>query len=392
MSTVEFDVIVVGAGVAGASLAWRLAEHSRVAILDMERVAGYHSSGRSATYFNLGLGVPAARALSSASEAFFRQPPPGFSDHSLIESLPALTVTSEARADALQAYLEELREFSPEAHRVDAARIESLVPSLRAGREGIWEGVVDPRGCRLDGHGLLQGYLGGARQRGAQVFLDWEATSVARDRGLWRVDRAGEVIAAPVIVNAAGAWGDVVAGRAGVAPLGLQPKRRTIVVLEAPVGTDVSRWPFVRSLDDLFYFTGESGGILLSPADQTPVDPHDVQPDEFDVAVAIDRFETVSGLPVSRIRSRWAGLRSFVPDSVPVVGFEPGVPGFFWCVGQGGVGLQTSPAMSAAGAALIAGRELPEELLAVGLSAGLLGPQRFRSGATVDSPAVAVPA
>jgi D-arginine dehydrogenase len=373
----RFDVIIIGAGVAGASLAWRLTPRLRTAVVEMERVSGYHSSGRSATYFNVGLGVRASRLLTLASQSFFLQPDRGFSVHPLADPLPALTVSSAQSEALLERHLLALRELVPGVTRLDATEIQRLVPLIRPARDGIWSAILDPSAFRIDGHALLQGYLGGAKSQGARVILASEAMAITRGGSDWTVIAGTEELAAPVLVNAAGAWGDVVARRAGVAPLGLTPKRRTIVTFDAPADRCIDGLPFVRSIDDLFYFTGESGGILLSPADETPVEAHDVQPEDEDVAVAIDRFETITGTEVRRIRSRWAGLRTFARDRVPVIGFDREAPGFFWCVGQGGVGLQTSPAASECAASMILGEQWPAGLADAGLSAAELSPRRF---------------
>jgi len=373
----RFDAIVIGAGVVGASIAWRLAPELRVAVVEMERTAGYHSSGRSATYFNVGLGVTAVRVLTAASQDFFLHPAPGFSGHPLADPLPALTVAGAQSEGRLDEYLRAVGALVPGLVRLDAEAIQRLVPLIRPSRDGIWSAVLDPSAFRIDGHALLQGYLSGAKARGARVSVGSEVVRITRSGGDWAVLAGTEEFVAPVLVNAAGAWGDEVARLAGVMPVGLTPKRRTIVTLDAPADRSIDGLPFVRSIDDLFYFTGESGGILLSPADETPVAPHDVQPDDEDIAVAIDRFEAVTGTEVTRIRSRWAGLRTFARDRVPVIGFDRDAPGFFWCVGQGGVGLQTSPAASSCAASLILGDGWPVPIAAAGLQAADLSPSRW---------------
>lgn len=373
----RFDAIVIGAGVVGASIAWRLAPELRVAVVEMERTAGYHSSGRSATYFNVGLGVTAVRVLTAASQDFFLHPAPGFSGHPLADPLPALTVAGAQSEGRLDEYLRAVGALVPGLVRLDAEAIQRLVPLIRPSRDGIWSAVLDPSAFRIDGHALLQGYLSGAKARGARVSVGSEVVRITRSGGDWAVLAGTEEFVAPVLVNAAGAWGDEVARLAGVMPVGLTPKRRTIVTLDAPADRSIDGLPFVRSIDDLFYFTGESGGILLSPADETPVAPHDVQPDDEDIAVAIDRFEAVTGTEVTRIRSRWAGLRTFARDRVPVIGFDRDAPGFFWCVGQGGVGLQTSPAASSCAASLILGDGWPVQVAAAGLQAADLSPSRW---------------
>jgi len=373
----ESDFLVIGGGIAGASLGFRLSRHGRVTVLEMEPTAGYHSSGRSATYLNLALGLRPVRVLSALSRPFFDEPPLNFADHRLIEPRPALTVARVDQDELLRAKLADIREFSPAAEYVPAVEMASWLPGVRVAEDGIWSGVVDRRACHLDGHGLLQGYLRGVRQCGGSVVLGAAAQQIDHEKGRWRVRTAvGEFVAA-ILVNASGAWGDRVAELARVTPLGLSPRRRTIVTFDEPSGVRCDPWPFVRSVEESYYFVPESRGLLLSPADETAVEPSDVQPDELDVAIAIDRFETITGLRVDRIRSKWAGLRTFLGDRIPAVGFDPVAPGFFWYVGQGGVGLQTSPALSATGESLIVRNELPPDLARHGVTRESLAPKRL---------------
>jgi D-arginine dehydrogenase len=261
---------------------------------------------------------------------------------------------------------------------VDAHTIAALVPILRTGAGYIESAIFDTAGARLDGHALLQGFLAGMRAAGGRVITNRSLERARHSDGLWIVDTANESFAAPVLINAAGAWADEVARRAGLCGVGLVPKRRTVVTFDGPPGVDVAGWPFVRSIDESLYFTPESGALLLSPADETPSEPCDAQPDELDVATAVDRFEHVTTMQVPRLRSRWAGLRTFAPDRAPVVGFDPAAPGFFWFAGQGGVGLQTAPALSELGESLITRRPIPARLAAYGMDAHTLSPARLR--------------
>jgi D-arginine dehydrogenase len=378
------DVIVVGAGIAGLLAAWRLAAHARVIVLDRESGLAYHSSGRSATYFHFGIGNRAVRLLTRCSGAFFAAPPPGFTDSALATPAPAMMVVREGQDALFEENLGEMAAITGTAHEItlDAAR--AVVPVLKLAGEtegGIARALLDPAAARLDGHALLMGYARGLRQRGGRLVTSAEVTAVERRAGQWVVRTPQGEFGAPVLVDAAGAWADEVALRAGVVPLGLAPLRRTIISFEPPEGIDVHGWPLVRSLANEFYFLPEGRRLLASPADETPSPPCDAQPDEYDVALAAWRIEEVTTMSVRRVTHKWAGLRTFTPDRTPVAGFDPDVEGFFWLAGQGGYGLQTAPAMAQACESLIAGApwpeslELPPEALAPrGLSQGLPSP------------------
>jgi D-arginine dehydrogenase len=317
--------------------------------------------------------------LSALSRQFFDEPPLNFTDHHLIEPRPALTVARLDQDDLLRAKLTDIREFSPAAQHLPAAELAVRLPGVRVSEDGIWCGILDHRACHLDGHGLLHGYLRGVRQNGGCVVLGAAAEGVDYQKGRWRVRTPVGEFGAAILLNASGGWGDCVAELAGISPLGLSPRRRTIVTFDEPVGVHCANWPFVRSIDDSYYFVPESGGLLLSPADETAVEPSDVQPEELDVAVAIDRFETVTGLRITRIRSKWAGLRTFLADRIPAVGFDPLASGFFWYVGQGGVGLQTSPALSATAESLIIHDKWPQALASHDVPRESLAPRRLSS-------------
>jgi D-arginine dehydrogenase len=295
-----------------------------------------------------------------------------------------MMVVREGQDALFEENLGEMAAITGTAHEItlDAAR--AVVPVLKLAGEtegGIARALLDPAAARLDGHALLMGYARGLRQRGGRLVTSAEVTAVERRAGQWVVRTPQGEFGAPVLVDAAGAWADEVALRAGVVPLGLAPLRRTIISFEPPEGIDVHGWPLVRSLANEFYFLPEGRRLLASPADETPSPPCDAQPDEYDVALAAWRIEEVTTMSVRRVTHKWAGLRTFTPDRTPVAGFDPDVEGFFWLAGQGGYGLQTAPAMAQACESLIAGApwpeslELPPEALAPrGLSQGLPSP------------------
>lgn len=355
------------------SAAAALSESANVTVLEAEEAIGFHSSGRSATMLHYALGNPRVRALTLASRSFFDHPPDGFSDVPLGRTMPVLV---HAREDELEELDELDAAIAPFAslERVEEKGILDLCPVLRVGDGGAVSGIVDRHGLRLDPHALLQGYARTLKHNGGLLVTNARASAIECANGMWTAatDRE-EFYSAPLLVNAAGAWADSIAGLARVAPLGLQPKRRTIITFDAPEGADLSGWPFAKTVGDELYFAPESGRLLASPMDEVPTDPCDAQPDGYEVALAAHRVEQRTTMQVRRIVHKWAGLRTFAPDGMLVAGFAADAEGFFWLAGQGGFGLQTSPAMAAATVSLITGAAWP--LGSVGPEE--LGPARF---------------
>jgi D-arginine dehydrogenase len=367
------DIIVIGGGIAGLSAASILSAHAKVTVLEAEEAIGYHSSGRSATMLHYALGDPLVRALTLASRPFFEAPPPEFTDVPLGHRMPVLIHAREdeiAKLDRLHA------DIAPFANldRVEEDGVLELCPAIRTGVGGAVAALVDRNGIRLDPHALLQGHAHALRQAGGEVVTNARVSGLRYGGGAWAVTtERGQTFSAPTIVNAAGAWTDVVAELAGIGRLGLQPLRRTIITFDGPEGEDTSGWPYVKTVGDELYFAPESGRLFASPMDEVPSDPCDAQPDEYEVALAAHRVEERTTMKVGRIHSRWAGLRTFAPDRHLIAGFDPRAEGFFWLAGQGGFGLQTSPAMAAIVEALIAGTSWPIEAVAV----EALSPARF---------------
>ncbi|MDB5901042.1 MAG: FAD-dependent oxidoreductase [Ramlibacter sp.] len=371
------DFLVIGAGIAGASVGYFLAPHARVVVLERESQPGYHSTGRSAALFLESYGTPQVRALSGASRAFLDTPPPGFGEHPLISPRGCLFVAKPGQEAQLQAHWELLQAMTPHARRLSADEAVGMVPALR--REQLIGAVHEPDAADMDVHAIHQGYLRGLKQAGGSVVCDAEVASLQRIDGQWEVATRAGRWRAPVVIDAAGAWCDVVASLAGVAPLGLQPKRRSAFTFPPPAGLDTRGWPCVVSVDESWYFKPDAGVLLGSPANADPVPPQDVQPEELDIALAIDRIEQMTTLSIRRPTRIWAGLRSFVADGDLVGGFDSTAPGFFWLAAQGGYGIQTSPAMGEACAALARGLPLPERIAAFGLTPDMLNPRRLRS-------------
>ncbi|SLN70133.1 NAD(P)/FAD-dependent oxidoreductase [Oceanibacterium hippocampi] len=373
----EFDYIVVGGGMAGASAAFFLSFGARVLVLERETQPGYHSTGRSAALYSEAYGNAAIRALTTGGKPFFNAPPDGFTANPILTPRGAMFVGREDQATRLDVIAAEAGTLVPTVRRIDRAETRDLVPVLR--EDYVGGGVFEPDAMDIDVHALHQGFLRGFRGRDGQLATDAEVMGLDRQDGAWTVTLAdGRRFRAPVVVNAAGAWCDRIAALAGIAPVGLVPKRRTAVLFGAPGGADSDRWPLCVDADEEFYFKPDAGKLIGSPADETPMEPCDVQPEELDIAIAVDRIERATTMSIRRIEHRWAGLRSFVADKTPVVGFEAGVDGFFWLAGQGGYGIQTAPSMGRVSAALARGEAVPDDLAALGVSAAALSPARFR--------------
>lgn len=373
------DYLICGSGVAGASLAFELAAHGRVIVAEREDRHGRHTTGRSAAIYIESYGLEPLRRLTAASRAFFDNPEPGFSDYPLLTPRGCLTIARAEQLDALVEFAEGLAASGTEFRELTGEAARAQVPVLKA--EACVAGVYEPNASDIDANGLHMGFLKLAKARGAEFRLDAEILSLERVGDLWRAGLAdGGTVEAKVVVNAAGAWADQVAALAGARPLGLAPLRRTVVLLDPPAGLPIAVWPAVVDVDEEFYFKPEAGLILASPADETPSEPVDAAPEELDIAICVDRIQTACDLPVRRVARAWAGLRTFAPDRVPVFGYDPGVPGFFWFAGQGGYGMQTAPAAARLAAALALGQAVPADLAERGLAAAEFSPARFMNG------------
>jgi D-arginine dehydrogenase len=354
------DVIVIGAGIAGAGIAWELAAYASVILLEAEDRPGFHTTGRSAAVYLKGYGNEVIRDLTVASEAFYMDPPDGFTAAALVKPRGVLTLVREDQLERLEPTLELMLRHVPDARRLALAEMLAMVPMLNPGYAVA--GILDRQARDMDVDAIFQGYLRGFKARGGQLIVAAPATALERGDGVWRVTAGAHQLEAPIVVNAAGAWADRVAGLAGMAPIGLVPKRRTALIVAPPAGWDVTSWPLVDDIDEQFYCRPEAGKLFCSPADETPSEPCDAQPEELDIAVAVDRLERALPLNVRRIEHSWAGLRTFARDKTPVVGFDPRAKGFFWLAGQGGYGIQTSPAMARLASHLARGEAAPSDL------------------------------
>ena len=376
----EFDVVIVGAGIAGASLAYELAPHASVAVVEQEAQPGYHSTGRSAALFSETYGTPTIRGLTCASRAFLASPPPGFAEHPILTERGVMHVAMRGQEQALAASMSLARQTAVGAIELDAGQAIARCPALRP--DAVLGAVYEHDAMDIDVHALHNGYLKGMRARGGQLFNDARLDSASFANGLWTVRlEDGRTLAGRTLVNAAGAWADVVAARCGVPPIGLQPKRRTAFTFDPPAGVSISAWPMVIGIDESYYFKPDAGQLLGSPANADPVDPHDVQAEEIDVATGIFHIEEVSTMQIRRPKHVWAGLRSFVSDGDLVVGHDPLAPGFFWVAAQGGYGIQSAPAVARLAASSLLGLPFPEDLARFGVRAEALAPARLQRSA-----------
>jgi D-arginine dehydrogenase len=370
--TEEFtDIVIVGGGMAGISAGAELSAHARVTVLEMETQPGYHATGRSAAYFATAYGRREVRELTAACEGFLSQPPPGFTEVDLLRPRDCMFFARPDQAASLEAMLAD----NPSLEFLDADAVRARVPVFADGY--LLGSAWDRRGGDLDVDALLQGYLRLLRSRGGVLRTDCPVAGLEHDGQSWRVTAGDVVHRAAVVVNAAGGWAERIGKLAGLAPLGIEPYRRTGLTIDPPSGIDVGSWPEMVDVDEEFYFKPDAGRIMISPADETLTPPCDAQPEDIDVATGVDRFERATGLEVGRVRSCWAGMRTFAPDRLFVVGFDPRSTGFFWLAGQGGYGIQSAPALAPLTTCLITGVEPEGDFSNVGKFAGALAPDRL---------------
>jgi D-arginine dehydrogenase len=372
----DFDFAVVGAGIAGVSAAYHLAPHARVILLERESVPAYHTTGRSAALHSETYGSPEIRAITVASGRFYRDPPAGFADHPLLTPRGALIAGRAEQQVDLEKAADEYAKLVPSVRWLEPADVIRRLPLIKP--EACAGGAIFEEAEDMDVAAIHDGFLKGARAAGALLRLDAEVATLERKGGHWRIGlRDGETALAAVLINASGAWADTVAGLAGARPVGLVPKRRTAFTFDAPTGLDLAHLPMVIDFDETWYVKPEVGQFLGSPADETPSPPCDAQPEEMDIAIAVDRIETATSLAIRRIKNKWAGLRSFVADKNLVVGYDPAVEGFFWLAGQGGYGIQTGAGAGRLAAHLAAGKGMPSDIAGLGVREAALSPARF---------------
>ena len=365
---------MIGAGIAGASVAYELQSRGQTLLLEREPLPGHHTTGRSAAFSIESYGDHVIRLLTRAGRAFLEDPPEGFARHRLVERRPMLWIARSDQAQRLAEHAQRAAASGAQLSEVSAAEAHSMCPVLR--EEQIAMGLVEDRALHIDVAGLLDAYLAGFRARGGKLATRAAVTDLSSIRGVWEI-RAGDTRhRAGVIVNAAGAWAEEIGALAGARPIGLVPLRRTVITFDPPDGVDIARWPLLIDADEAFYLKPEGAQLLASPCDETPFAPCDVTPDEFEVALAADRVMRTTTLEIRHIQHRWAGLRSFVADRAPVIGMDLEVPGLCWMAGQGGSGIMTAPSAARAAASSIVDGTLPADLKTLGITPEMLAPSR----------------
>jgi D-arginine dehydrogenase len=367
------DIVIIGAGMAGASLASVLAASRSVVIIEAEEVAGYHATGRSAAFWQESYGGVGVQPLTSASEQALAHPDADFSEISFLRPRGALVIGRQHEGGDVDDFQRRFARRGVPVERLSRNQLKSRAVGLRP----EWSEAAEEPSCRdIDVAALHQAYLRDAKRKGARLVTGAKISSASFRNKMWHINTSAGTVTSPLVVNAAGAWADHVASLCGVQPIHIQPYRRTMVQLRLNAAVPASL-PLIQHVNGEFYFKGEGPSrIWLSPHDETPCDPCDAAPTEWDVALAIERFQSVVDWPIAAVERKWAGLRSFAPDRLPVFGADPGCPSFIWCAGQGGFGIQTAPAISA-----LLGFELGVAIAdpaIAAVDAAAFSPQRFR--------------
>lgn len=375
----SFDIAVIGAGIAGASLAWRLAGSTapaRVVLIEREEQPGFHSTGRSAAMFMASYGPPMVRALTRASRSFYQAPPEGFTPTPILIPRGALYVAAPGQLSMLDRVQAELQATGTALERCSPEQALARAPCLRP--QQVAGALYEGDAMDIDVHALHGGCLGGFKRHGGTLLTSHELVAAQQVGGEWALRFAnGQNLRAKQVVNAAGAWADAVAVMMGAKPLGVQPRRRSAFCFKPPDGVDARHWPAVCAIDDSWYFKPDAGQLLGSPANADDVPAHDVQPEEIDIATGIARIEAMTTLVIRRPTRTWAGLRSFAPDGELVVGHDAHCPNLFWLAGQGGYGIQSAAGAAMLAESLLLHRPLPELLREQGVLPAALAPARF---------------
>jgi D-arginine dehydrogenase len=371
----QVDYLVIGAGISGAAAANELARYGSVALIEAEASPGYHSTGRSAALYTRNFGNLTVRRINQASHAFFTDPPVGFAEGSILTPRGSLTIATAGEQVKLAPILA-LSATGNEIVEITAERAVELAPLLRI--ERVAAAAYEPGVMDIDVAALHHGYLRAFRRRGGLLIVNRRIGQLTRRNGCWQATAGDVAIKARIIINAAGAWADQIGELAGAIKIGLVAKRRTAIIVAGPADVNTKALPAVDFVASAAYFKPDAGRIMASPGDESAIEPQDVQPDDYDVAALADWLERETLIKVTRIEAKWAGLRSFVGDESPVVGFDPKAPDFFWLAGQGGYGIMMAPALGCATAGLIVRDALPDGLLQSGITAAALSPTRFK--------------
>jgi D-arginine dehydrogenase len=374
-----YDFAVIGAGIAGASVAYELQRHGRTLLLERETLPGHHTTGRSAAFSVESYGNRVVQWLTRAGRSFLENPPEGFAQHPLAQRCPMLWVARPEQVQRLAQRVRRAVAAGAGLSEISAEAARALCPVLRA--EQIAVAVVEMQALHIDVAALLAGYVAGFRARGGDLVTRAEVTQLHSQLGGWEIRAGATRYRAAMIVNAAGAWAEQIGALAGARPIGLVPLRRTAITFDPPAAIEIARWPCLIDADQTFYLKPEGALLLASPCDETPSPPCDATPDELDVAVAIERVMGATTLEIRHVRHRWAGLRSFVADRMPVIGLDPEIAGLCWLAGQGGSGIMTAPSAARAAAALIVDGALPADLKTLGITPEMLAPSRLARSA-----------
>lgn len=378
MTSPLYDFAIVGGGMAGASVAYRLAPHAPVVLLERESQPGYHTTGRSAAMFMESYGPAGVRALTRASRHFYTSPPPNFAEHTLLSPRGALYVARQDQADALSAVAEELGHSIPNLEQLSPEQTLALAPCLQS--ENLLGSLWDPDSQDIDVNALLQGFLKGFQHSGGTLKCNAELVVATFEQNHWCLQlKNGSEVRAKCVVNASGAWGDAVASILGAKPVGLVPRRRSAFTFKAPEGVDIKSWPAVVGIEEDWYFKPDAGQLFGSPANADDTFAHDVLPEDMDIAMGIDRIMAATQLEITRPTSQWAGLRTFAPDGELVIGFDDTCPNFFWLVGQGGYGIQSAAGFSDLAACILLKQPFTAELEACGVDVSMFDVKRFRN-------------
>ena len=367
----SFDIAIIGAGIAGASIAAQLSAHQTVVLLDMEDRTGYHTTGRSAASYEPNYGPPPMLAFTRASAEFFKNPPRGFSEAPLLAARPSLFLEAEGQ----QSDTEKLLALATDLQEISMTETHALFPVLR--QDYASRSFLDRQTADMDVDLIHRGFLKIFKQQGGTLLVSAGVSGLERSAGTWQIITACGPLSASIIVNAAGAWGDGVAAMAGAKPCGLTPKRRSIAVIPYARATAWNHWPMVTDVGETWYCKPQSGKLIVSSADATPVEPHDAYADDMAIALGVERLMTATTIAVERLEHTWGGLRTFAPDGHPVIGFDPSADGFFWLVGQGGYGIQSAPALSETAAAMLLGKPVPAHVQDFSLDLQHITPERF---------------
>jgi len=374
MSIETADFMVIGAGIAGASLAYELSRRGKVIVVEAETAPGYHSTGRSAAIMSENYGPPLWSRLVTASRRFLETPPDRFSDTGLVSPRGAMFLARDGEEAQLAAQAAELRRRGAKFEALAAQDALRFCPVIRA--DAFAGALYEPDCLDIDTHALLSAYLRALKARGGRLVTGSRVTALRRNSGIWQVTAGAVEYQAPVIANAAGGWAQHIARLAGLPHRAVVPYRRTAILFDPPAGSAIATWPMTFDVAETFYFKPEAGKVMVSPVDMAASEPCDAQADELEVAIAVDRIQRCTTMEVRRIDHKWGGLRTFAPDHEPVIGPDPQAPGFIWLAGQGGNGVMGAPAAARLAASLALGEAIPHDLAALGLTAESVSPGR----------------